>query len=133
MENSQNVKSMTQKKKSHHTKGLTVVGNYKSCGWGRERCDREGHAVFLRPRVDSAIMGSASAGISTSSTKLKMISTFCLRLPPLFIASLAVFVQRADWTHDMKVRIGNAVVLLVGRMNSKVHHHPSAHKVLQQN
>ena len=46
MENSQNVKSMTQKKKSHHTKGLTVVGNYKSCGWGRERCDREGHAVF---------------------------------------------------------------------------------------
>ena len=26
--------------------GLTVVRNYKSCGWGRERCDREGHAVF---------------------------------------------------------------------------------------
>ena len=62
--------------------GLTVVRNYKSCGSGRERCDREGHAVFLRPRVDSAIMGSASTGISTSSTKLKMISTFCLRLPP---------------------------------------------------
>ena len=62
--------------------GLTVVRNYKSCGWGRERCDRKGHAVFLRPRVDSAIMGSASTGISTSSTKLKMISTFCLRLPP---------------------------------------------------
>ena len=61
--------------------GLTVVRNYKSCGSGRERCDREGHAVFLRPRVDSAIMGSASTGISTSSTKLKMISTFCLRLP----------------------------------------------------
>ena len=49
---------------------------------GRERCDHEGHAVFLRPRIDSATMGSASTGISTSSTKLKMISTFCLRLPP---------------------------------------------------
>ena len=69
-------------RKSHVGEGLTVVRNYKSCGWGRERCDREGHAVFLRPRVDSAIMGSASTGISTSSTKLKMISTFCLRLPP---------------------------------------------------
>ena len=61
--------------------GLIVVRNYKSCGWGRERCDRKGHAVFLRPRVDSAIMGSASTGISTSSTKLKKISTFCRRLP----------------------------------------------------
>lgn len=68
--------------KTHITKGLTVVRNYKSCVWGRERCDREGHAVFLRPRVDSAIMGSASTGISTSLTKLKMISTFCRRLPP---------------------------------------------------
>lgn len=62
--------------------GLTVVRNYLSCGWGRGRCDRKGHAVFLRPRVDSAIMGSASTGISTSSTKLKKISTFCRRLPP---------------------------------------------------
>ena len=69
-------------KKAPKTEGLTVVRNYKSCGWGRGRCDRKGHAVFLRPREDSAIMGSASTGISTSSTKLKMISTFCLRLPP---------------------------------------------------
>ena len=52
--------------------------------------------------------------------------------PPLLVAPSAVFVQRANGTHDMKVRIGNANVLLVGRMNSKVHHHPSAHKVLQQ-
>lgn len=65
-----------------YNEGLIVVRNYKSCGWGRERCDRKGHAVFLRPRVDSAIMGSASTGISTSSTKLKKISTFCRRLPP---------------------------------------------------
>ena len=35
--------------------------------WGRERCDRVGHAVFLRPREDSAIMGSASTGISTQT------------------------------------------------------------------
>ena len=68
--------------KSPENQGLIVVRNYKSCGWGRERCDRKGHAVFLRPRVDSAIMGSASTGISTSSTKLKKISTFCRRLPP---------------------------------------------------
>lgn len=71
-----------EKTKELHDEGLIVVRNYKSCGWGRERCDRKGHAVFLRPRVDSAIMGSASTGISTSSTKLKKISTFCRRLPP---------------------------------------------------
>ena len=68
--------------KATYEEGLTVVRNYLSCGWGRGRCDRKGHAVFLRPRVDSAIMGSASTGISTSSTKLKKISTFCRRLPP---------------------------------------------------
>lgn len=67
--------------KALEDEGLTVVRNYKSCGSGRGRCDRDGHAVFLRPRVDSAIMGSASTGISTSSTKLKKISTFCRRLP----------------------------------------------------
>ena len=38
---------------------------------GRERCDRNGHAVFLRPGVDSATTGSEITGISTSSTKLK--------------------------------------------------------------
>ena len=38
---------------------------------GRERCDRNGHAVFLRPRVDFATTDSEITGISTSSTKLK--------------------------------------------------------------
>ena len=38
---------------------------------GRERCDRNGHAVFLRPGVDFATTGSEITGISTSSTKLK--------------------------------------------------------------
>ena len=38
---------------------------------GRERCDRNGHAVFLRPGVDFATIGSEIKGISTSSTKLK--------------------------------------------------------------
>lgn len=52
--------------------------------------------------------------------------------PPLLIAPSAVFVQRADWTHDVKVGIGNATVLFVGRVNGKVHHHAPAHKALQQ-
>lgn len=38
---------------------------------GRERCDRNGHAVFLRPGVDFATTSSETTGISTSSTKLK--------------------------------------------------------------
>lgn len=38
---------------------------------GRERCDRNGHAVFLRPGVYFATTGSEITGISTSSTKLK--------------------------------------------------------------
>ena len=38
---------------------------------GRERCDRNSHAVFLRPGVDFATTGSEITGISTSSTKLK--------------------------------------------------------------
>ena len=38
---------------------------------GRERCDRNGHAVFLRPGVDFATADSEITGISTSSTKLK--------------------------------------------------------------
>lgn len=48
---------------------------------GRERCDRNGHAVFLRPGVDFATTSSETTGISTSSTKLKWIFTFCTRLP----------------------------------------------------
>ena len=38
---------------------------------GRERCGRNGHAVFLRPGVDFATADSEITGISTSSTKLK--------------------------------------------------------------
>ena len=52
--------------------------------------------------------------------------------PPLFVSPTAIRLDGADGTHDVKVRIGNTAVLLVGRMNRKVHHHPSAHKVLQQ-
>ncbi len=29
--------------------GLIVTSNYFVLCWGRERCDRKGHAVFLRP------------------------------------------------------------------------------------
>ena len=52
--------------------------------------------------------------------------------PPLLVAPSAVFIQRTDRTHDMKVGIGNAAVLLVGRVNSEVHHHAPAHKIVQQ-
>lgn len=52
--------------------------------------------------------------------------------PSLLITPSAVFIQRTDRTHDMEVGIGNAAVLLVGRVNGKVHHHAPAHKLLQQ-
>ena len=32
----------------------------------------------------------------------------------------------------MKVRIENAAILFVGRVNGEVHHHAPAHKLLQQ-
>ena len=52
--------------------------------------------------------------------------------PPLFVAPSAVFIKRTDRTHHMKVRIGDTAVLLVGRVNGKVHHHATAHKLIQQ-
>lgn len=66
-------------KKDEKTEKRTKPGNLRlnsdkvlfSFARGRERCDRNGHAVFLRPRVDFATTGSEITGISTSSTKLK--------------------------------------------------------------
>ena len=52
-------------------------------------------------------------------------------LPPLLVAPSAVFIQRTDRTHNMKVGIGNAAVLLVGGVNGEVHHHAPAHKLPQ--
>ena len=49
--------------------------------------------------------------------------------PPLLVAPAAVFVQRTDGTHDMKVRIGYTAILLVGSMNGEVHDHATAHKL----
>ena len=51
--------------------------------------------------------------------------------PPLLVAPSAVFIQRTDGTHDMEVGIGNPAVLLVGRVNGKVHHHAPTYKLLQ--
>ena len=51
--------------------------------------------------------------------------------PPLFVAPSTMFIQRTDRTHDMEMRIGNAAVILVGRVNGEVHHHAPAHKLLQ--
>ena len=52
--------------------------------------------------------------------------------PLLFVAPFAARFNGANGTHDVKMRIRNAAVLLVRLMHGKVHHHPSAHKVLQQ-
>ena len=52
--------------------------------------------------------------------------------PPLLVAPSAVFIQRTDGTHNMKVGIGNAAVLLIWLMHGEVHYHAPAHKVLQQ-
>ena len=32
-----------------YREGLIVTSNYFVLRWGRERCDRKGHVVFLRP------------------------------------------------------------------------------------
>ena len=60
----------TLPKKDEHTR-LNSDKVLFSFARGRERCDRNGHAVFLRPGVDFATTGSEITGISTSSTKLK--------------------------------------------------------------
>lgn len=58
-------------KKNQTPQGLIVIRYYLALRGGRERCDRNGHAVFLRPEVNFATTGSEITGISTSSTKLK--------------------------------------------------------------
>ena len=62
---------LSRVQKSLEDQGLIVIRYYLALRGGRERCDRNGHAVFLRPEVDFATTGSEITGISTSSTKLK--------------------------------------------------------------
>lgn len=57
--------------KTQEPQGLIVTSNYYVLRWGRERCDRDGHAVFLLLWVVLVTTGSESTGISTSSMKLK--------------------------------------------------------------
>ena len=52
--------------------------------------------------------------------------------PPLFVSPSAIRLDGANRTHDVKMRIGNAAVSFVGRVNSEVHHHAPAHKIVQQ-
>ena len=52
--------------------------------------------------------------------------------PPLFLAPLAVRLNRANRTHDVKMRIGNASILLVRLMHSEVRQHAPVHKIVQQ-
>ena len=49
----------------------------------------------------------------------------------LLVAPPAVRLNRANRTHDVKMRIGNAAILFVGRVNGKVHYHATAYKLLQ--
>ena len=65
------VPSTMQTKRKTRTRRLNSDKVLFSFARGRERCDRNGHAVFLRTRVDFATTGSEITGISTSSTKLK--------------------------------------------------------------
>ena len=51
--------------------------------------------------------------------------------PPLLVAPFSIGQQGTDGTHDMKMRVGNAAVLLVGGVNGEIHHHAPAHKLLQ--
>ena len=52
--------------------------------------------------------------------------------PPLFLAPPAVRLNRANRTHDVKMRIGNAAILLVRLMHSEVRQHAPVHKIVQQ-
>lgn len=52
--------------------------------------------------------------------------------PPLFVSPPAVRLNRANRTHDVKMRIGNAAILLVRLMHSEVRHHAPVHKIVQQ-
>ena len=65
------IRSRAAKPAKHENLRLNSDKVLFSFARGRERCDRNGHAVFLRPRVDFATTGSEITGISTSSTKLK--------------------------------------------------------------
>ena len=51
--------------------------------------------------------------------------------PPLLVAPCPIRQQGTDGTHDMKMRVGNAAVFLVGGVNGEIHHHSPAHKLFQ--
>ena len=51
--------------------------------------------------------------------------------PPLFVSPPAVRLNGTDGTHDVKVRVGNAAVLLVWLMHGEVRHHAPVHEIVQ--
>ena len=51
--------------------------------------------------------------------------------PPLFVSPPAVRPNGTDGTHDVKVRVGNAAVLLVWLMHGEVRHHAPVHEIVQ--
>lgn len=51
--------------------------------------------------------------------------------PPLLVSPPAVRLNGTDGTHDVKVRVGNAAVLLVWLMHGEVRHHAPVHEIVQ--
>ena len=51
--------------------------------------------------------------------------------PPLLVSPLAVRFHGTDGTHDVKMWIGNATILLVWLMHGEVRHHAPAHKIVR--
>ena len=94
----------------------------------------------ISPRLPPMLQGVGTAPVGGRHSIENIVSCFipdALTMlvqqifPPLLVAPSAVFIQRTDGTHDMEVGIGNPAVLLVGSVNGEVHHHATAHKIVQ--
>ena len=78
----------TEKRKPLETEGLTVVRNYKSCGWGRERCDRSwNYAEILWNGIQAKTVAAAFEQLSYKEQwyleKRNAICMTCGRVSPL--------------------------------------------------
>ena len=74
--------------KSQAHQGLTVVRNYKSCGWGRERCDRSwNYAEILWNGIQAKTVAAAFEQLSYKEQwyleKRNAICMTCGRVSPL--------------------------------------------------
>ena len=74
--------------KCPEAEGLTVVRNYKSCGWGRERCDRSwNYAEILWNGIQAKTVAAAFEQLSYKEQwyleKRNAICMTCGRVSPL--------------------------------------------------